>query len=184
MAKVPFEDERITFAELQQRRGEAGRSNDVPLGSLPVLTLPSGRVVAQSGAILRYAGKRAKLYPDDEEQALLCDEIIETAADIMTSAPKDPDQAKTLELRKQWAAGKLHTFFSFLAERLESASGGPYFSGATLSIADMVVYGMIKGGIRGGHFDGIDADYDKQWPVFGALIDAMDVNPDFAPHKL
>lgn len=98
IAGVPFEDETITFDEFKARRGEQGYSDTIPSGSLPVLTLPSGKVICQSGAILRYAAKLAKLYPtDNDEEALLIDEIVETCADIASSAPQhaDPEVKKS-----------------------------------------------------------------------------------------
>ena len=52
---VAFTDERISRAELAARRGSHGSSAAVPLGQLPLLTLPSGEVFAQSLALARWA---------------------------------------------------------------------------------------------------------------------------------
>lgn len=181
IANVPFEDEKITFSELKERRGEAGRSSAIPLGSVPVLTFPDGRVVTQSMAIARYAGKLANLYPTDPEKALFVDEILDTVAEIVSSAPQNADADIKKKLREEYAAGKLNTFYSFLDEKL-SASGGLYYFGE-LSIADIAVYGVLKG-LRTGNFDYIPGDYDSKWPQFQAFIENLESNPVFAPHKL
>lgn len=182
IAGVPFEDERISFSELKERRGEAGRSAAIPLGSIPVLTFPDGRVVTQSMAIGRYAAKLAKLYPEDPEKALLVDEILDTVADIVTGAPQHADADVKKLLRAEYAAGKLNTFYSFLDEKL-AANGGPFYFGRDLTVADVAVYGVLKS-LRTGNFDYIPGDYDSKWPQFQVFIDNMESNPVFAPHKL
>eukprot|EP01091_Cochliopodium_minus_P021198 TRINITY_DN95_c0_g3_i2.p1 TRINITY_DN95_c0_g3~~TRINITY_DN95_c0_g3_i2.p1 ORF type:complete len:117 (+),score=25.89 TRINITY_DN95_c0_g3_i2:72-422(+) len=60
---IEFDDERIDFPELQKRKP------NLPFGSLPVLTTGEGEIIAQSNAVLRYAGRLAKLYPQDNLQA-------------------------------------------------------------------------------------------------------------------
>ena len=57
-AGVEYTDKFMTWGELVEARGEAGATPEIPLGQLPVLTLPSGRVVCQSGAMARYAAKK------------------------------------------------------------------------------------------------------------------------------
>ena len=149
IANVDFEDERITYSELETRRGENGSSTEVPLGGLPVLTLPNGKAICQSGAITRYAAKRAGLYPSDPEQSLLVDEIIECAADAYTQAPQDKDDAVKKQKREEFAAGYLKKLFNLFAQRL--AGAGPYICGENLTIADIQLYGVVKA-IRGGSF--------------------------------
>jgi len=181
IAKVPFEDEKISGAELATRRGPTGRNKDVPLGQLPVLTLPSGAVITQSNAIARYAAKLANLYPSDPEQALFVDEITDTVSDIGNGVPRNPDATLVKALREEYAAGKLNTYFSYLAEKLE-ASSGPFFSGSIYTIADIQVYQIVKF-IRKGVYDHIPADYDAKWPVFGRFVEALESDAVFAPYK-
>lgn len=182
IAGVPFEDERISFNDLKARRGESGRSKEVPLGSLPVLTFPDGKVVTQSLAIARYAAKLAKLYPEDPLQALFVDEIIDTVGDVTTNAPQNPDAETKKKLREEYAAGKMNTFYSYFAEKL-TASSGPFLFGASFTVADIALYGLLKS-VRGGNFDYIPGDYDAKWPVLQQFIDALEANAVFAPHKL
>jgi glutathione S-transferase len=182
IANVKFEDEKIPFEQLAERRGPSGRSKDVPLGALPVLTLPDGRVVTQSVAIARYAAKLAKLYPEDPLEALFVDEILDTLGDISSGVPRnitDPEAFK--KAREEYAAGKLVNYFSYLAEKLQEK--GPYLLGAHLTVADIGLYNTVKY-FRKGLLDHVPSDYDSKWPEFQAHVETMEANPVFAPYKL
>lgn len=139
-------------------------------------------MVTQSAAISRYAAKLANLYPSDPEQALFADEISDVVGDIGNGLPQTPDAELRKTLREAYAAGKLNTYYSYLAEKLE-ASAGPYFNGTTFTVADITVYGVVKM-LRSGRFDHIPADYDAKWPVFESLVTALESDAVFAPYKL
>eukprot|EP00607_Mallomonas_marina_P008251 CAMPEP_0182417306 /NCGR_PEP_ID=MMETSP1167-20130531/1738_1 /TAXON_ID=2988 /ORGANISM="Mallomonas Sp, Strain CCMP3275" /LENGTH=221 /DNA_ID=CAMNT_0024590747 /DNA_START=71 /DNA_END=736 /DNA_ORIENTATION=- len=49
----------------------------MPLGQLPVLTLPSGTIIAESGAIARYCARLGNLYPDDLEEIAKAEMLFE-----------------------------------------------------------------------------------------------------------
>lgn len=74
---IAFEDRRIGFKDWDALR-EA-----MPFRALPVLEV-DGRMVAQSNSINRYVGKLAGLYPGDDLQALLCDEVMDAVEDMDT----------------------------------------------------------------------------------------------------
>ncbi len=181
IAKVDWEDEKISGEELVVRRGTAGRSATIPLGQLPTLTLPSGAVITQSAAIARYAAKLANLYPTDPEQALLVDEIIDTVNDIGSAIPRPTDASLVKTQREEFAAGKLNIYFSFLAEKL-AANNGPFLAGSVYSVADIYLYQVVKF-IRKAVYDHIPADYDSKWPVFERFVNAMESDAVFAPYK-
>eukprot|EP01038_Epipyxis_sp_PR26KG_P014094 gene14094-18913_t len=179
---IPFEDETIEFSQLNELRGPNGANSLIPLGSVPVLTLPSGEVIAQSGAILRYAGKLAKLYPENFEEALKVDEILETVSEVLTSSPQHSDPETKKALRLEYASGKLKKFYNFYAGKLE-ASGGSYIATETLSIADVLLYAQLKS-LRKGSFDYIPSDYDSQWPILQNYIDFIESDPVMKPYHL
>ncbi len=181
IAKVDWEDVKISGEEFGARRGPTKRSNSVPLGQLPTLTLPSGAVITQSAAIARYAAKIANLYPSDPEQALLVDEIIDSVGDIGNGIPRPTDASLVKTQREEYAAGKLNTYFSFLAEKLV-ANNGPFLAGSAFSVADIYVYQVVKS-IRKGVYDHIPADYDSKWPVFERFVQALESDAVFAPYK-
>ena len=74
---IPFEDERISPKDWPQFRDRT------PFQAMPTLEV-DGKVVTQSNSINRYVGKLAGLYPKDDFQALLCDEVMDAAEDIGT----------------------------------------------------------------------------------------------------
>mmetsp|Transcript_2837 Transcript_2837/g.4618 ORF Transcript_2837/g.4618 Transcript_2837/m.4618 type:complete len:132 (-) Transcript_2837:1877-2272(-) len=75
-AGVEYEDKHINYQQLVDGRGPEGASDEYPLGSVPVLKLESGVTYCQSGALLRYAGKKCGMYPkDDDDLCLAIDEV-------------------------------------------------------------------------------------------------------------
>ena len=75
-AGIEFEDNRISFAEFGKMR------KTTRFSSLPVLEI-DGAAVTQSNAMCRYIGKMAGLYPEDDLQALYCDEAMDAMEDLM-----------------------------------------------------------------------------------------------------
>ena len=101
---VPFEDDRVKFADWE------GRKPGTPFGALPVLEL-DGQTVAQSNGINRYVGKLAGLYPSDAWQAALCDEAMDAVEEIATrvwNTMRLPEAEKKAQ-RESLAAGPLFT---------------------------------------------------------------------------
>lgn len=76
-ARQAFDDKRIPFPEF----GALKAAGAFPFGSVPVLDIGTERF-AQSGAILRYAGKLAGLYPVDAVAALRVDMAIDTIEEL------------------------------------------------------------------------------------------------------
>lgn len=65
---------------------------DVPFGQLPLLVI-DGRILAQSGAIVRYTAGLAGLIPSDPMLAAHCDSVFEAAqvrADLAVRVDKTP----------------------------------------------------------------------------------------------
>lgn len=147
---------------------------------VPILTLPSGKIVVESGAISRYAAKRAGLYPEDAEKQLLVDEILELVSSLMSKAPQDKDPELKKKNREEFAAGFLTTGFNHIASRLVE---GPLFLGTELSVADIQFYSVVKM-LRSGHFDHVSTDFDAKWPVIEKFVGALEADTRFAPHKL
>jgi glutathione S-transferase len=178
VGNIPFEDETISFPELQAAR--EATPDRFPLGQMPVLTLPSGQVIAQSNAIARYAGKLSGLYPvENAELMIQVDEIVETTNECMGKVPQHKDPEEKKKLREAFLQTDLPKYFGFFAKRC--ANG--YTVGGKLSIADLSLYAMLKA-IRSGTWDHIPADADKAFPALQQFMDTLDADPVFAPHKL
>ncbi len=148
------------------------------MGQAPVLTLPDGRIIAQSTAIARYAGRRAGLYSDIAEEGLLIDEIIDTSSEVLNSLPQNPDVEIKKKLREEWVAGKLQRILKFFSAK---ASTGTYLVGGKLTIADLYLYFTLKG-LRSGNYDFVPTDVESAYPALGAFIDFIAADPQFAPH--
>jgi len=80
LAEIPFDDNRLSFAQWAQLKENAER---FPYGTLPVLELADGTCVAQSAAILKYVGKLAQLYPEDAFQQAKVDEIVALMRELL-----------------------------------------------------------------------------------------------------
>ena len=76
---VPYDDITLTLDNWIAKKDDPEYSQ---YGQLPSIKLPSGKVISQSGALIRYAAKLAKLYPEDPEQALEADSLFELCKDM------------------------------------------------------------------------------------------------------
>jgi prostaglandin-H2 D-isomerase / glutathione transferase len=151
IGKVPFEDDRVKFADWGNRKP------GTPFGALPVLER-DGQTVAQSNGINRYVGKLAGLYPADAWQAALCDEAMDAVEEIATrvwSTMRLPEADKKAQ-RESLAAGPLSHSLDHLQRRLV-AHGGQYFADGRLTVADLKVFVWIRH-LRSGELDHVPLD--------------------------
>ena len=134
VADIDFEDDRISFAEFGEMR-QYTRFN-----SVPVLEM-DGAAVTQSNAIARYVGKMAGLYPDDDLQALYCDEAMGAVEDLLHHTVKtfglQGDELK--RARAELVDGWLTVYLRGLDELLVRG-GGMYFADKRLTVADLKVF--------------------------------------------
>jgi len=145
---IPFEDERVNPKDWPQFRDQT------PFQALPTLEV-DGKIVAQSNSINRYVGKLAGLYPKDDWQALLCDEVMDAAEDIGVRIQNTidlPADAKK-KAREELSAGSITRFLQQLQARLKSA-GGEYFADKRLTVADFKIYMLVRW-LRSGVLDHI-----------------------------
>ncbi|MFT5115603.1 MAG: glutathione S-transferase [Parasphingorhabdus sp.] len=152
---IDFEDHRISFSEFRDMR------NDLPFRALPVLQTEHGQHT-QSGAMSRYFGKQAGLYPEDPWQAFLCDEILEVIEDathfaVQTFFLKGEELEKA---RARLVEDRFIPYLKTLSERL-SAAGGIYFAGEQLSLADLKVFIWVRT-LRKGTMDHVPTDLVEQ----------------------
>ena len=157
-AGIEFEDHRISFDEFMKNRG------DMRFTCAPELEI-DGVTVTQSNSMLRYVGKRAGLYPEDDLQALYCDEAMDAVEDLLHQVVHtmglEGDELKAA--REKLADGWLSVFIRGLAEILERG-GGEYFADNRLTVADLKVYVQIRS-LRAGTLDHIPTDLvDKLAP--------------------
>lgn len=141
-AGIEFEDDRISFPEFGEMRERTRFS------SVPVLEI-DGIAVTQSNAMMRYVGKMAGLYPEDDLQALYCDEAMGAIEDILHHIVHtfglEGEELKVA--REKLADGWLSIYLKGLAELL--ARGGEYFADNRMTVADLKVYMQTKSLLAG-----------------------------------
>lgn len=148
---VAFEDHRIAGKDWPAFRDQT------PFLAMPILEV-DGRVVSQSNSINRYVGKLTGLYPKDDWQAFLCDEVMDAAEDISTQIAQTidlPEDAKK-KARAELAEGRLPRYLEQFEARLKAA-GGEYFVDRHLTVADLKVFMLIRW-LRSGVLDHIPKD--------------------------
>lgn len=135
---IPFEDLRFApgdFAEIRKT---------TPLNQVPTLHIDD-RVVTQSDAIARYVGKLAGLYPANDLQALLCDEVLGALEDINVRIGATLGlQGEALKTaREALAKETLPRYLRWLQGQLD-AHGGAYFADDRLTIADLKALVVLR----------------------------------------
>ena len=151
LGDIPFEDERISFEE------HAATIKDRPFEALPVLDV-DGLIISQSNSITRYLGKLAGLYPEDNLQAALCDEVMSALEDIthMVVATFIMAEEDKKVAREALAEGAMTVYLKRIEQYLKDR-GGEYFADNRLTVADLKVYVWIAG-LSAGFLDYIPAD--------------------------
>lgn len=135
---IEFDDERISAEEWKQIKPTT------PYGKLPILYV-DGQKVAQSIAILRYVGKLGGLYPEEKEQALRVDEVMDVAGDVSGILSKGATSEE---------AGKM---MQGLERRVNEWGDGEWLVGDSVSVADLAVVGLVVN-MKGGRWKGVEAD--------------------------
>lgn len=138
LAGIDFQDHRIPMAEWPTVKTE------FPYQQVPVIEI-DGKVLSQSNTINRLVGKMANLYPQDNWQAALCDEVMDTTDDAMqllvnTFFMQEDEKAR---VRAQLVAGQLPMFLSGLNATL-LANGGEFFADGRLTMADLKILAFTK----------------------------------------
>ena len=149
-AGIEFEDIRISFPEFVEAR--AGyRFNCVPVLEI------DGVTITQSNAMCRYVGKMAGLYPEDDLQALYCDEAMGAIEDLLHQMVHtfglEGDELKAA--REKLADGWIAIILKGLDELLER--GGDYLADNRLTVADLKVVGITQW-LMSGKLDHIPTD--------------------------
>ena len=171
---VPYEDDRVKFADWESRKP------GTPFGALPMLEL-DGQTVAQSNGINRYVGKLAGLYPSDAWQAALCDEAMDAIEEISTRAwaAMFLPAAERKAQRESLAAGPLPYSLECLQRRLV-AQGGRYFADGRLTVADLKVFVWTRH-LRSGQLDHVPVDLPDR--VAPRLVEHYDRVKEHPPVK-
>jgi glutathione S-transferase len=175
-AGIAFEDKRVPGNDWPTLR------DTMPFQAMPVLEV-DGKIITQSNTINRYLGKLAGLYPKDDWQAALADEVMDVVEDITTKI------ATTLRLegdakregRAALAAGPIPRFLQQLEARLK-AGGGEWFAEKRLTVADIKCFLFVRW-LMSGALDHIPADIvEKNAPLLAKHLERVKGQPKIAAY--
>jgi glutathione S-transferase len=153
---IDFIDEHLSYEQFTACRA----ANEFPFGGLPVMVIETASnklCVAQSNAILRFAGRMAGLYPEDPLQALKVDEALGVGEDmnnLIEPSLHEDDTTRKMAMRKQLAEETLPYWMACFERLLEANGNTGFIVGDNLSIADLKLYWIIDW-LTSGILDGI-----------------------------
>ncbi len=159
MNDIEFVDHRISDTERDQfkKNGQLPNGMIAPFRQLPVLEV-DGKIVAQTGAIARFCGKLAGMYPSDNDfNAARVDQIIEAAQDInyiVSISGREKNPEKKLLARERLAKLHLPKWFQFLENLLIENKESDWFVGNSMTIADLAIWRLL-GWLTSGLLDGV-----------------------------
>jgi len=156
---IPFEDIRLKEKSYDEFKltGKLPNGKLPPFRQLPVLEV-DGKIIAQTGAIARYCGKLAGLYPTNNDiNSARIDQIIEAAQDInyivsISSREKNPEKKKIV--REILSTKHLPKWFQFLENLIRENKESKWFIGESLTIADLAIWRLL-GWLSSGMLDGV-----------------------------
>lgn len=173
---IAFEDRRVGMKDWPVLRDQ------MPFQGMPVLDV-DGRRIAQCNTINRYVGKLAGLYPKDDLQAALCDEVMDAAEDLGSRVGNTMQMGneEKKKAREQLAAGAIPRFLDQLQARLQ-AGGGEWFCEKRLTVADLKVFGLMRW-LRSGALDHIPKDLaDRVAPALVQHAERVAAHPKVAAY--
>jgi len=176
LAGVAFEDRRVTWKEWPKLRDK------MPFLGMPVLEV-DGQVITQSNTINRYVGKLTGLYPKDDLQAALVDEVMAAIEDITVEIEETLtlDARSKKKAREALAKGPLLRYLQQIEARLKRG-GGEWFVEKRLTVADLKCYIWIRALTDGG-LDYIPGDFvDKHAPLLATHRQRVASQPKIAAY--
>ncbi len=173
---IAFEDRRIAGKDWPALRDKT------PFQAMPVLEV-DGKVITQSNTINRYLGKLAGLYPKDDWQAALVDEVMDAVEDVSTKISNTmalEDEAKK-KAREALAAGPIPRFLQQIEARLK-AGGGEWFVEKRLTVADLKCFMWVRW-LKSGALDHIPTDIvDQHAPLLAKHLERVKNHPKIAAY--
>lgn len=169
IGEIPFEDERLSREQWIELKP------NTPYGSVPIATV-NDRVFAQSNAILRYCGKIAGLYPEDPEEAMFVDEVIDVCEDAVKAffSFRTDDKEALKAHREKMVAEDFPRYWGGVEKRLGMLGDGTFVLGEKMTIADIFIY-VSFGFILSGSMEFVDASvvekFEKLMKVYQAIRD-------------
>jgi glutathione S-transferase len=138
LAGIDFEDVRVKSDDWPAMKAST------PFGAMPVLEIAGKAPLAQANAILVFIGRQHRLHPADafeaaRHEALMC--AVEELRHAITPTLRITDPELKRQAREALAANELRTWGSQVERQL---GDGPFIGGATLQVADLKLYMVVR----------------------------------------
>ena len=162
LGKVAFEDIRLS----QEEFGKLKQEGKFPLGQVPCLEI-DGKMLPQSTAILRFAGRKAGFYPDDPLLAAKVDAAIDAGNDIVPKVVAvlfGPEEGKAAAIKALTEFAP--TYFKNMENLLKANTSQKYIAGDKPTIADCLSFTFAVGFL-----------YEKENPMAPILREALETAP-------
>ena len=168
LGDIPFINTQISREQFQKLKKEEA----LPFGQVPIMIV-DGITVAQTGAIARYCGKLASLYPLDPLEAARVDQFIEGANDLTVAMWPSiwiKDAERRQAKRKEAVNVIIPKWFHFF----EKSIIGPYCT-ESFTIADIAMW-RILGWFCEGILDQVPRDILDSYPKLKVLYKTVGAN--------
>lgn len=158
---------------------------ELPWGMVPVLQTPDG-TIAESSAILRFAGRLAGLVPEDSYQCAKADEFIdgmEPLSKALDSTFGISSVDERIRLRKEvfGPSGKGTRNLILLEGKVAESETGWAAGTDEMSIADLKLFTGLFG-LFSGNYDGIDASVISEYPGLIGYHEKVATEPRIKAH--
>ena len=180
MGGIEFNDRRIGEKEFQRVKSKGCLDDGtlIPFGQFPVLVV-DGISVAQTGAIARFCGKLADLYPrEDNLLATQIDQFIDYQTDLFSLilfSGKDVTEEQKLLNREKLVKGEFKAKLKMLEENISDSSS--WVVGANMSIADLALWRNM-GWLVSGTVDGFPKNLLEEFPKIKSVCNLVDEHPE------
>jgi glutathione S-transferase len=160
-------------------------SGELPWNMLPVLQTEYG-TIAESSAILRYAGKFAGLVPENPYLAAKVDEFIDGMGPLARGLDTTfgiSDQSERIRLRKNLFdhGGTCSESLQKFDDKLRDSNTGWAAETYEMSIADLKLFTEVFA-LFSGNYDGIDVSVVQRYPHLLAYHDKVANEPRILSH--
>ena len=181
LAGADWEDVSIDGASFQAMKEDG----QLPWGMVPVLQTPDG-TIAESSAILRYAGRLGGLVPEDQYQSAKADEFIdgmEPLSKALDSTFGISDVDERIRQRKEvfGPSGKGSMNLLLLESKVAESETGWAAGTDDMSIADLKLFAGLFG-LFSGNYDGIDASVLSGYPGLIEYHGKVSTDPRIQAH--
>lgn len=170
-AKVPFVDERLSFAQWAEIK------HTTPLRKAPLMQV-DGKTYVQSMAMARYAAKVAGLYPSDTLEAFHAEMISDTLCELF-------EMFVDINFHTKDAATKAEKSAAFVSEAaplklgmLEGLVRGKFFMGDEPSFVDIQLFDTVHNAL----YKKIPGFSATEFPKLEAIAERIKADPNVAAY--